>query len=70
VDVAGWLEALSAHLAIGATFPSSPTAAVDSIGDCTKCSKEEQSAAMATATDSTLQVILRCVTGRFAKVFS
>lgn len=42
----------------------------DSIVDCTRWSKEEQSAAMATATDSILQVILRCVTGRFAKIFS
>uniref|UniRef100_A0A0D9VUT3 Uncharacterized protein n=1 Tax=Leersia perrieri TaxID=77586 RepID=A0A0D9VUT3_9ORYZ len=44
VDVNGWLEAFAAHPAIGTTSSSVP-----------KWSKEEQSAALATATDSTVQ---------------
>uniref|UniRef100_A0A0E0KEK2 Uncharacterized protein n=1 Tax=Oryza punctata TaxID=4537 RepID=A0A0E0KEK2_ORYPU len=44
VDVNGWLEAFAAHPAIGTTSSSAP-----------KWSKEEQSAALATATDLTLQ---------------
>ncbi|KAL6878424.1 hypothetical protein ACP4OV_012594 [Aristida adscensionis] len=44
VDVNGWLEAFAAHPAIGTTSPSVP-----------KWCKEEQSAALSTATDSTAQ---------------
>ncbi|XP_047090672.1 uric acid degradation bifunctional protein TTL-like isoform X2 [Lolium rigidum] len=44
VDVNGWLEAFAAHPAIGTTSPS-----------VSKWSKEEQSAAISTATDSTAQ---------------
>ncbi|KAF0921479.1 hypothetical protein E2562_007018 [Oryza meyeriana var. granulata] len=44
VDVNGWLEAFAAHPAIGTTSSS-----------VSKWSKEEQSAALATATDSTVQ---------------
>jgi 5-hydroxyisourate hydrolase/2-oxo-4-hydroxy-4-carboxy-5-ureidoimidazoline decarboxylase len=44
VDVNGWLEAFAAHPAIGTTSSSAP-----------KWCKEEQSAALATATDSTAQ---------------
>lgn len=44
VDVNGWLEAFAAHPAIGTTSPS-----------VSKWSKEEQSAALSTATDSTAQ---------------
>ncbi|RCV44501.1 hypothetical protein SETIT_9G378700v2 [Setaria italica] len=44
VDVNGWLEAFAAHPAIGTTSPS-----------VSKWSKEEQSAAISTATDSTSQ---------------
>ncbi|TKW08647.1 hypothetical protein SEVIR_6G037701v4 [Setaria viridis] len=44
VDVNGWLEAFAAHPAIGTTSPS-----------ISKWSKEEQSAAISTATDSTSQ---------------
>ncbi|WOL06295.1 uric acid degradation bifunctional protein TTL isoform X1 [Canna indica] len=47
VDVAGWLEAFAAHPAIGGTSPS-----------VSQWSKEEQSAAMATATDFTLQELV------------
>lgn len=46
VDVNGWLEAFAAHPAIGTTSSSAP-----------KWCKEEQSAALATATDSTAQVL-------------
>jgi 5-hydroxyisourate hydrolase/2-oxo-4-hydroxy-4-carboxy-5-ureidoimidazoline decarboxylase len=44
VDVNGWLEAFAAHPAIGTTSPS-----------VAKWCKEEQSAALSTATDSTAQ---------------
>ncbi|PUZ40829.1 hypothetical protein GQ55_9G454300 [Panicum hallii var. hallii] len=44
VDVNGWLEAFAAHPAIGTTSPS-----------VSKWSKEEQSAALSTSTDSTAQ---------------
>ncbi|KAK1649706.1 hypothetical protein QYE76_067511 [Lolium multiflorum] len=44
VDVNGWLEAFAAHPAIGTTSPS-----------VSKWSKEEQSAAISSATDSTAQ---------------
>ncbi|CAL9163352.1 unnamed protein product [Musa hybrid cultivar] len=48
---------------------SSHPAVADSIVDCTRWSKEEQSAAMATATDSILQVILRCWNARYREKF-
>ncbi|PWZ05497.1 Uric acid degradation bifunctional protein TTL [Zea mays] len=47
VDVNGWLEAFAAHPAIGTTSPS--------VSKSVKWSKEEQSAALSTATDSTAQ---------------
>ncbi|OAY77130.1 Uric acid degradation bifunctional protein TTL [Ananas comosus] len=47
VDVHGWLEAFAAHPAIGASSPS-----------ISQWSKEEQSAAAATATDSTLRELV------------
>ncbi|XP_042423602.1 uric acid degradation bifunctional protein TTL-like [Zingiber officinale] len=58
IDVVGWLEAFAAHPLIGSIFPS-----------VSQWSKEEQSAAMATANDTTLQekfgfVFLICASGR------
>ncbi|XP_042393678.1 uric acid degradation bifunctional protein TTL-like [Zingiber officinale] len=47
IDVAGWLEAFAAHPPIGSISPS-----------VSQWSKEEQSAAMATATDTTLQELV------------
>ncbi|KAG6507095.1 hypothetical protein ZIOFF_032436 [Zingiber officinale] len=47
IDVAGWLEAFAAHPPIGSISPS-----------VSQWSKEEQSAAIATATDTTLQELV------------
>ncbi|XP_074572421.1 uric acid degradation bifunctional protein TTL-like [Curcuma longa] len=47
IDVAGWLEAFAAHPAIGSISPS-----------VSQWCKEEQSAAMDTATDTTLQELV------------
>uniref|UniRef100_A0A7N0TIS6 2-oxo-4-hydroxy-4-carboxy-5-ureidoimidazoline decarboxylase n=1 Tax=Kalanchoe fedtschenkoi TaxID=63787 RepID=A0A7N0TIS6_KALFE len=52
VDVNGWLEAFAAHPAIGQTASSSGQGS--KIG--AQWSRGEQSTALATATDSTLQV--------------
>ncbi|KAG6516117.1 hypothetical protein ZIOFF_026565 [Zingiber officinale] len=51
IDVVGWLEAFTAHPPIGPISPSvSPS--------ISQWSKEEQSAAMATANDTTLQELV------------